>query len=153
MNGGYCTDAAMPYCPACQNRMARQTTDEGVQFKCMIDGTITKGEPKDFRLGGGGGDGQSARIASLHQNILRYAATDQTTARIPLRCPKCSLPYLRRALVGEASATVFYLCDCGYKAPAADCGKLESTEAFLAKLAASAINSPDDATDSKGSED
>ena len=57
---------------------------------------------------------------------------------------------------------MFYLCDCGYKAPASECVDLESTEALLAELAKSAtkgatnpagMKASDGATDSKGSED
>jgi predicted RNA-binding Zn-ribbon protein involved in translation (DUF1610 family) len=131
--------------------MHRTTADQGIKFRCPIDGTIAPGKSSDTRLDGGGGDGQIGRISQLYRTTLNHAPHDATTERVAKQCPDCSLPYLRRVEVGSDAASVFYVCNCGYGSPAASASGLKSTEELLRKLAQSAGAVGD--TDSKGSED
>jgi len=109
----------MRFCPGCGNVMGRQM-GAGIVFVCEVDGTTVQGGVADLRFGGGGGDDHSTRVADLHQATLQHAARDPTTTRVAHPCPDCNLPYLRQAVVGAESATVFYLCDCGFSSAAKD---------------------------------
>ena len=114
--------------------MEQVVDDSGVGFICRHDGTSMGYRPQDLRLAGGGGEGHSSRVADLHKATLRHAANDPTTARVPYPCPDCKLPYLRQVIVGERSASAFYVCTCGYEVSGKSYGDGRSSEKELAAL-------------------
>jgi hypothetical protein len=123
----------MKFCPLCNNRMEKIPTDEGIVFRCLIDGEEIKGLPGDHRLGGGGGD-QAAWMAQLYSSTLQHSSRDPATKRVPRPCPDCKLPYLRQVILGRDDLVVWYLCECGYQTPSAEYDESKTSEKALADL-------------------
>lgn len=99
----------------CKNddTLLEETEQNGkLVFKCPKDGQIYEATPEQSRIGTE--DYEASESSAKFENVINFAAYDQTIPWVANECPDCSRKLVKMLRLGEKKKVV-YVCLCGNK--------------------------------------